>query len=292
MKKTLFIAAALLAFTFAAAQDDRNEDFATRYNRLVAVGGYDGVGIETLLDKWEDYDKYNPQMLEARFNYYLKKSFHSQAVHKNQAKYLGQKPIMTLKDSTGRDLNYFEELFFDDELFGKATTYIEKAIKANPNELALRFDYIGALISYEKESPDIAREKILELIADNGRLPGKWTYEGNVIDAETFASLMQEYCRIFFNQGTPKSYEVFLVISEKMFAQYPGNLDFLNNQGAYWASVNSNPRKAIKIFEKVLKKNPDNRTALTNCVLLYRKLDDRKKAGAYQIRLANLPAAQ
>lgn len=292
MKKTVFLAAALLAFTLAAAQDDPGSDFATRYNRLVNVGGYDGVGIETLLDKWEAYDQYDPQMLEARFNYYLKKSFHTQAVCKNQSKYLGQKPIMTLKDSTGRDINYFEEMFFDDELFGKATTYIEKAIKAHPNELALRFDYIGALISYEKESPDLAQSRILELISDNGTLPGKWTYEGSAIDSDTFASLMQDYCLIFFRQATPKSYETFRIISERMASQYPDKLEFLNNQGAYWASVSNNPRKAIKIYEKVLKKDPDNRNALTNCVILYRKLNDGKKAGAYQIRLAKLSTAQ
>lgn len=292
MKKFLFIASALFAFTFAVAQDDLNQDFALRYKRLVSVGGYDGVGVETLLNKWEYYDKYNPQMLEAWFNFYLKKSFHTEAVPKKQAKYLGNKPMMTLKDSTGNDVNYFEELIFDDAMFGKAVTYIERAIGAHPNELALRFDYIGALIDYEKESPDLALSKILELISDNNKLPGSWTYEGKVVSQETFADLMQDYCSIFYKKGTAKSYEAFKSISEKMFGQFPGNLEFLNNQGAYWASVGNNPKKALKVYEKVLKKDPDNKNALTNCVILYRKINDRKKASAYQMRLAKLSVEQ
>ena len=155
--KKLTLAIAAIALCAAAAAQTTQEEFQTRYERLVRNLGYDGVGIETLLDRWEEAFPDDAAVPVARFNYYFYKGRRTEVVARpGLRRYLGQEPTLTLKDSDGNDVNYFEESFYDEDLFGEAMKILDAQIAAHPDELRWQYMRITALAAYEKESPDMA----------------------------------------------------------------------------------------------------------------------------------------
>ena len=115
MIRKIVSAAALMLLSLAAfAQADKYEQ---RYDLLVSKLGPAGVGVETILNNWEQADSTNAKMLLGRFNYIFTKAQSAQIVEKKTKKYLGMEPIVSLKDSTGTDLYYYQEIFYDDELY-------------------------------------------------------------------------------------------------------------------------------------------------------------------------------
>ena len=268
MKKILILAA-LLVGAVAQAQTDA-ASYAARYERQVRNVGAAGVGVETILDRWEADFPDDPGVYEGRSKYYLAKSMSSTVVAKEGSKYLGADPILTLKDSLGRDVNYFEERIFVDSLFARSQQAVDKAIELLPSELAYRVDKITALALYEKDSPDLATRELLSLIDYNKSARPNWTYYGIAVDEDTFVSTVQEYCFNFFKFATPASYEALKTVSETMLKLYPSNAGFMNNLGSYWLVYKKNPSKALKWYNKVLKKYPDDYNAAKNCVVLAR----------------------
>lgn len=291
MKRTLIFAAMLLASASALAQESI-QSLNERYERLVRNLGYDGVGIETILDKWEELDPTDGRMLEARFNYWFVKSRQSDIVPNKQSSYLGNAPVMKLKDKDSTDVYYFEEFFFDDEMFGKAMSAIDKACSLHPEQIGYRLDKINALLAYEKGSTDMTEQELLQLIAENSKRTLPWKAGDSDLLPEEFTGMIQEYCFILYRQNTHTSLESFRVISEKMARLYPKNTVFQCNLGSYWITAHSNYKKAIKIFEKVLKTEPANENALKNCIIAARKMGDSKLAGKYQLELAKINSAK
>ena len=131
-------------------QENPSESYSRRYNLIVSKLGYAGVGVETVLKQWQAVDSLNVDMLAAWFNYYYTKSQTTEVVVKPQKKYLGADPVLSLKDSTGTDIYYFQEVFYDDDLFSDGMKYLDKAIKVSPDRIDLRFTKVAALMSYEK----------------------------------------------------------------------------------------------------------------------------------------------
>ena len=78
----------------------------------------------------------------------MDKSRTTSVVKKDQKRYLGENPVLTLKDSTGNDVYYFQEDTFDDELFGQAQKALEKAIQLNPDRLDMRILKVASLIGW------------------------------------------------------------------------------------------------------------------------------------------------
>ncbi len=271
MKRILltFLSAVMLLPLSAQTKTER-EDYLDRYQLLVSKLGAAGVGIETLLQRWEkDYPE-DTDMLLGQFSYYLTKSQSSSIEVIDAQKYLGNAPTLTLKDTLGNDVNYFQVVSYDDELFGKATRAIEKAIELNPDRLDLRLFKISSLIGYEKDSPDMALAGLKALIDYNGHSHPVWEYPDVETSDELFPSVMQEYCYAFFKIGTPHCFEAFRELSEKMLVYYPGNPAYMTNLGSYYLVYKHDSKAALKMYNKVLKKNPDDYTAVKNCVLLAR----------------------
>lgn len=269
MKRILltFLSAVMLLPLSAQTKTER-EDYLDRYQLLVSKLGAAGVGIETLLQRWEkDYPE-DTDMLLGQFSYYLTKSQSSSIEVIDAQKYLGNAPTLTLKDTLGNDVNYFQVVSYDDELFGKATRAIEKAIELNPDRLDLRLFKISSLIGYEKDSPDMALAGLKALIDYNGHSHPVWEYPDVETSDELFPSVMQEYCYAFFKIGTPHCFEAFRELSEKMLVYYPGNPAYMTNLGSYYLVYKHDSKAALKMYNKVLKKNPDDYTAVKNCVLL------------------------
>ena len=118
--KRLFLTFMALAAVLPALAQTSKEDYVTRYTLLANKLGPTGVGIETLINKWEaDYPE-DVSMLCAKFNYYFNKAQHPEVVKKAQNKFMGNPPMLELNDSTGAPVKYFEEIMFDDDLFGTA----------------------------------------------------------------------------------------------------------------------------------------------------------------------------
>ena len=280
MKKKLLVPLVLvLALACAArAQDAPVEDFAARYERLVRNVGYSGVGVETLLDRWEAASPDDPAIPTARFNYYYFKSQSSEVVPRpGVRRYLGNAPTLTLKDADGNDVNYFEETTYDEELFGEALKVLDGQIAAHPDELRWHYLKISALSAYEKESPDMAAAHLKSIIERNAAAHPAWTLDGEEASQDIFQQGVGEFCADFFQTGTPACYEYFLEISERMSKLFPKNPVFIDNIGSYWQVAKGNDRQAVKFYKKALKLNPDDYAAKRNMQIIERKQAQAKK---------------
>ena len=282
IRNIIFAAALMLLSIAASAQTDRYEQ---RYELLVSKLGPAGVGVETLINNWEKADSTNSKMLLARFNYLFTKAESTQIVAKQSKKYLGMEPLLSLKDSTGTDMHYYQENFYDDELYGQAMKVVDKAIGIYPEKLDFRFLKANAYIAYEKESPDMARSFLMSLI--NEAASRKiWVYGDEPADAAFFSEAMLEYCFSFYSIGSASALEAFLAISERMSEIDPKNPSFINNIGSYHLLVKEDYKTAAKYYNKVLKSHPGDYTAIKNSVLIARKQKNEKMEKKYLQMLA------
>ena len=282
MKKIILTIAAVMALLPAAAQTRMTQkEYYDRYNLLVSRVGYDGLGLETLLQRWEKDFPEDLDMLIGKFSYYYTKSITKTVEVREGNRFLGKTPALSLKDSLGRDVNYFEITAYDDELFGKATQALDRAIELNQNRLDLRAIKISALIDYEKDSPDMALSNLKALIDFDGHNHPAWEYPGLVEDKDLFPAVMQDCCHSFFSIGTPASFEAFKELSEKMLSYYPSASEYLSNLGSYYLVYKGDTKNALKMYNKALKKNPDDYAAIKNCVLMARKEKNVKMEKKY-----------
>lgn len=278
MKKTILVISALFMALAASAQSDRLEQ---RYDLLVSQLGYSGVGVETVLNNWEKVDSTNAKMLLGRFHYWFEKSRTSQVENHPSKKYLGMDPMLTLKDSTGNDVYYYQVYAYDDGLYGEAIKAADKAISIWPDRLDFRFVKANAYIAYEKDSPDMALAYLLTLVDENSRRNSKWTYDSEEVGEDFFEDAMQEYCYSFYSIGSPSSLKAFLTLSEKLCGIFPDRLEFLNNIGSYHMIAVKDYKAALKVYNKVLKKKPDDYTAIKNSSLAARRLNNVKLERKY-----------
>lgn len=276
-----FLTALAISLT-AIAQTPSSKDFQDRYDLLVSKLGPTGVGIETLLDRWAAAYPDDVQMLTGKFSYWFSKSQTLQLVPKDQQKFLGENPAVVLKDSTGANVNYFQETMYDDEMFGEAQKALEKAIQLYPDRLDLRFLKVASLIGYEKESPDMALSSLKSLMIYNATQHPKWEYPGvEKVDNEFFSAALQEYCYLFFRYGTPATYEAFKELSQQMLTYEPKNVLFLDNIGSYWLVARKDNKTAMKYYSKVLKIKADDLTAIKNIIILARNSNNVKLEKKY-----------
>ena len=279
------LASLVLVCTALPAQ---SVDWQKKYERQVKAVGLSGVGVETILDSWGAADSSSVDYLAARYAFWFDKS-HSLVVEAHDSpRYLGMEPMLELSDSSkSNTVWYYQVDSFDDELFGRALRYLDKAAAAMPAELEYRVWKVSALMLYEKESPDMTLGLILSLIDEDRSTGQKWLYQGEEQDRDFFDGLIQEFCWNLFNLGTPQAREAFLKVSEKMLSYDRKSPVFMANVGSYLMSVKEY-KKALKQFDKVLKLDPDNDTAIRNCVTIARILRDDKLKSKYNPMLSRL----
>ena len=279
------LAALVLVCTALPAQ---SVDWQKKYERQLKAVGLSGVGVETILDSWGAADSSSVDYLAARYAFWFDKS-HSLVVEAHDSpRYLGMEPMFELSDSSkSNTVWYYQVDSFDDELFGRALRYLDKAAAAMPAELEYRVWKVSALMLYEKESPDMTLGLILSLIDEDRSTGQKWLYQGEEQDRDFFDGLIQEFCWNLFNLGTPQAREAFLKVSEKMLSYDRKSPVFMANVGSYLMSVKEY-KKALKQFDKVLKLDPDNDTAIRNCVTIARILRNDKLKSKYNPMLSRL----
>ena len=153
MKKGILLFFSLLSGLALGAQDDA-AGIKAEYERQVRYVGADGPGVETIINRWEAAAPDDPEAAVARFNYWLAKAtVRTEVIVRPTKKYLGQNPVVTLKDSLGNDVNYFEDTVYDDAAFGEALKAVEKAISLAPGELNYRFYKITAVLGRARTWP-------------------------------------------------------------------------------------------------------------------------------------------
>ena len=275
--KRIFTFLVALALPLSLLAQTSKEDYIRRYNNLVNRVGAAGVGVETLLGKWAEEYPDDMQQLLARFSFWFNKCQTSNVIQLSQDRYLGREPILPMTDSLGRKNNYFEDIVYDDESFGLALEALDKAVALNPNRLDLRLLRIDALTAYEKGSPDMALSALKSLVDENYKQHPAWEHEAvEKVDDEVFKALIQDYCFTFFRLGTDSSAEAFKSLSEYMLTYSKDDPLFLDNIGSYWLVSKQDYKKARKFYDQVLKKHPDDVTAIRNGMLLARTTKDVK----------------
>lgn len=287
MKRFISIALCLVfALPLCAQEEYSKEEYLRRYNNLVERVGPAGIGVETLLDRWEAAWPDDTNHLLARFSFCLIRSQTSQVVQMDRDRYLGQAPLLPMVDSLGNKVNYFEVLDFDDELFAMANSAITKAIAARQNRLDWRFAKIDALMAYEKEQPEMTLQELKALVDYNYQRKPDWEHEvlGSV-SQEQFKALMQDYCAALFRIGSDTSAEAFRSLSEHLLTYCKDDPLYLNNLGSYYL-VKKDFKKARKYFDQVLKKNPGDMSALKNGILMARAQKDVKLEKKYLTLMA------
>ena len=272
------LAIATIALCTAAAAQTTAEEYLARFERLARTVGPDGVGVETLLDRWEEAFPDDPAVHTARFNFHFQKSQRTEMVAKGtQRRYLGNPPSLTLKDADGQDVNYFAEDFFDETEFAEAMKVLDRQIALHPDELRFHFLKVSALAAYEKESPDMAAAELKSVIERQASARPAWTLDGNPADTDIFQQGVGEYCYEFFQIATPAAYDYFREISERMNKLFPKNPVFLDNLGSYELVVKENYKQAAKYYKKALKLDPDDYAATSNLQLIERRQAQAKK---------------
>lgn len=269
MRKLLLATAfACLAMTLNAQS---GTDYRQLYERLIARVGYGGVGVETLLDRWEKADSANIEISLARARCHFARSRTDSVKVHNGRKYLDTNPVLVLKDSLNRPVYYFNEPFFDETEYGMGLKAVDNVIAANPLRLDLCVFKANALLEYEKESPDLTLQYLLELIDRNWKSSPAWEYPGETVDREFFSDMIQSYCFSFYRIGSTSSLEAFRTLSETMLKYDKNNSAFLDNMGTYHLIVKKNEKQALKYYRKSLKADPDDETAKKNIALIEKR---------------------
>lgn len=262
MNLRIFAVAALwLAALQPAFAQLTSAEYKEKYDRQVRAVGYAGLGVETILERWASVHPDDTDMLEGRFFFELTRARSTKVLRSPKPKYLNRDPLLTLKDSTGAPVYFFEEEFYDDSLFTCAIRCLERATALQPDEFLYRAHLVNSHNAREKEQPRLAVEELDALISyDKARHPA-WTYRGNPTSESFFTDVVQEYCRLYRGIGSPEGYEALRRISERMIKLYPERTEFQLNMAHYWNEAKNNPRKAISICKKILSRHKEEEAA-------------------------------
>lgn len=292
MKRILVILLSLVSLAASAQEVYTQEEFLRRYTNLVNRVGAAGVGVETLLNKWQETYPDDVHQMLARFNFCYTRCQTTRLEQMPVDRYLGREPLLPMTDSLGNKCNYFEVTDFDEELYAQANLAIDQAIATQANHLDYRLVKLDAMLAFEKGQPDMTLQQLKALVDRHYKLHPAWVYDGlGDVSGEQFEAFMQDYCVALYQLGTPGGSEAFKTLSEYILTYSKDNPLFVNNVASYYLSK-KDYKKAQKYIDQVLKKHPEDMTALRNGILMGRVKKDVKLEKKYLTQMAKNGATE
>lgn len=266
-----------MAMAASSALAQTTEDYLSRYNALVNRVGVSGLGVDLLLTRWEKADPVDINHMIARGSYHLYRARKDSVVAYHKAAFMGMEPILTTKDSLGRNTYFYSVPNYQPEEFALAMEALDNALVHDNTRLDLMLSKADALKDFEYTTPDQCVDYIISIIDKHFGAKMVWTLPGGGhVTEEDFLEEMQNYCNIFFRTDSQASLEAFRKVSEAVLKYRPKSAPFIDNIGAYWAS-RKDDKKAMKYYKNALKADPDDAIAKQNIALIEKRAAAAKK---------------
>lgn len=237
------------------------KDYSEEFQRAFQNSDYEKV--ESILKNWEKEDSNNPEMLIAYFNYYLNRKMES---------------VMTMGNMDDGRYGLYDRKTFKQEDVKTGVSYLDKALKSNPDRLDIHFGKCSSLL--KSENYEEACAAIIDVLETSIKVNNKWKWtNGKAItdDGESVLfSGINDYCPVLFTRLGVENPNFKKVINsiEKL---YPNNNIGLNWCARFYSQSGDN-KKAISYLKKAYELDKSDYVVLGNLGYLYELENNYKEA--------------
>ena len=237
------------------------KDFSEEF--LKAFQDNDYKKVESILKEWEKEDANNPEMLIAYFNYYLNREMDS---------------VMTMGKMDDGRYGLYDRKTFKQEDVKTGISYLDKALKNNPDRLDIHFGKCSSLL--QSENYNEACVAIIDVLETSIKIQNKWKWSnGRTLSDDGESALfsgINDYCPVLFNRLRVENSNFTKVINtiEKL---YPNNNIGLNWCARFY-SQSGNNKKAISFLKRAYELDKSDYVVLGNLGYLYELEKNYKEA--------------
>ncbi|MCO5268762.1 MAG: tetratricopeptide repeat protein [Brumimicrobium sp.] len=268
----------ILGLTLAFSQV-YGQTYKQQFDDLVSK--QDTLGLQQLLDKWEQADSEDPELYVAYFNYFAMKS--EKEIVRLDGNPKGKEGLQVMdNDSTNKEPIAFlySDMYYDPDILKKGFDYIDIEIEKHPNRLDMRFGKIymfGQIEDYEKFTNEIIKTIDYSVVNKN-----KWTWTDSepLDDPNIMLSAIQDYQFKLYNTENDDLLDNMKRIAEAVLKHYPDNIESLSNISIVFI-LQEQYDKAIEALLKAEEINPKDYIVLSNIAFAYKQKGDTKKAIKY-----------
>jgi len=263
----------LLSFSPTAAQD-----FPDRFSKL--QNDSDTLGMETLLDQWQQEKPGDPEWYVSAVNFYFTKALQESMV-------VSTVPLagdcITFYDSVSSQPSGYlcQVISYNEELIDTMFKIIDEGITLFPDRLDMRFGktyILGQTGDYKAFRDEIIRT--VDRSAVNGN-KWYWMRQEAVEDAENFMlESIQDYQLDLFNAEDDTLLGYSRDISLAILTHYPSHLVSLSNLSIYYLFTDD-PETALFYMKKANKLDRKDCVVLSNIAYAYSNLGEFKKSVRY-----------